>query len=297
MRKFYIILGVLFFSYNAFAQELNCKVVVNADKLTSANTQIFKTLETSINEFVNQNHWTDKIYKPQERIDCSMLITIQNQSGSNSYSGSIQVQSSRPVYNSIYTTPVFNFKDDNFNFNYTEFEPLRYDKNSFQSDLVSTLSYYVYLIIALDADTFAMYGGDPYYKICQNITDQIDNPNAKPGWKINANKLNRYLLLNKLTAPANKQFRRTLYNYHIKGLDAMADHKKTAKEHILKSIVDLKKIANNSLSTYVFRVLMDAKSDEIVQIFSDGPQMDTRNLVEVLNKISPTNAGKWAKIQ
>jgi hypothetical protein len=297
MRKFFIFFSVLFFALTSIAQELNCKVVVNADQLVGSNMQIFKTLETSVNEFINQRHWTDKVFKPQERIDCSMVITLVKQTGNNSYSGNIQIQSSRPVFNSIYTTPLFNYKDENLNFTYTEFEPLRFDVNTYQSDLVSTLSYYVYLILALDADSFSMYGGDAYYKICQKITDQVENPNAKKGWQSNTSKINRYQLLNKLTAPANKQYRRTLYSYHINGLDKMESDKKTAKDAILKSIIALKNIYNNSMSTYIFRVFMDAKADEIVQIFNGGPQVDTKNLVEILNKISPTNAGKWAKIK
>lgn len=296
MRKL-LFFSVLFLSLTSFGQELKCKVIVNADKLVGANPQIFKTLESSISEFINQRHWTDNEVKPQERIDCSMVLTLIQQTGNNTYTGNIQIQSSRPVFDAVYTTPLFNYKDDNLNITYTEFEPLRFDVNTFQSDLISTLSYYVYLILAIDADSFAEYGGDPYYKICRKITDQVENPNAKKGWQSNTNKINRYLLITKLMAPANKQYRRTLYNYHINGLDRMASDKKTAKEQISKAIIALKNIYNNSMSTYIFRVFMDAKSDEIVQIFSDGPQTDTRGLVEILNKISPTNAGKWAKIK
>lgn len=282
-------------SFNA--QELNCKVVVNADQVVGGNTQVFKTLENTLNEFVNQTKWTDKVFKTQERIECSMVLTIQSQTGNNTFSGSIQVQSSRPVYNSIYTTPVFNFRDENLIFKYTEFEPLLFDVNTYESELVSTISYYAYLILALDADTFKTYGGDEYYKSCQKITDQVENPNSKKGWQSNTNKINRYHLLNEIMAPANKQYRRTLYQYHINGLDRMSENKKSAKDKILSSLLDLNKINNNSLSSYIFRVFMDAKSDEIVQIFSDGPKVDTRDLISTLNKLSPTNAHKWEKIK
>jgi len=297
MNKFLLIFSILLFSNSFYAQELNCKVVVNADQIVGGNTQVFKTLETSINEFVNQTKWTDKVFKIQERIECSMILTIQSQMGNNSFTGNIQVQVSRPVYNSIYTTPIFNFRDENLNFSYTEFEPLLFDVNTYESELVSIISYYAYLIIALDADTFMMYGGENNYKTCQKITDQVANPNSKKGWQSNTNKINRYHLLNKIMAPANKQYRRTLYQYHINGLDQMSENKTTSKEKIKNTLVDLNKIYNNSMSSYIFRVFMDAKSDEIVEIFSDGPKSDSRDLISILNKISPTNAHKWEKIK
>ncbi len=297
MRKILVFFSVLFISYNLFSQELKCEVVVNANKVVGGNTQVFKTLESSISEFVNQTKWTDQEVKLQERIDCSIVITIQSQSGSNSFSGNIQVQSSRPVFNSVYTTPLFNFKDDNLNFTYTEFEPLLFEANTYESELVSVLSYYVYLILAIDADSFALFGGDKHYKVCQKITDQVENPNAKKGWQSNTSKINRYHLLNKIMAPANKEYRRTLYQYHINGLDRMAEDKKSGKETIFNTIIDLKKIYGNSMSSLIFRVFMDAKSDEIVKLFSDGPQTDIIELIEVLNRISPTNASKWAEIK
>lgn len=297
MNRIFIILIVLLFSNNFYSQELNCKVVVNADQVVGGNTQVFKTLETTINEFVNQTKWTDKVFKTQERIECSMVLTIQTQSGNNGFSGNIQVQSSRPVFNSIYTTPIFNYRDENLNFNYTEFEPLLFDANTYGSELVSIITYYVYLILAIDADSFAMYGGDSYYKLCQKISDQVENPNNKKGWKSNTNKINRYHLLNKIMVPANKEYRKTLYEYHINGLDQMSENKVDAKEEILNAIVNLNKIYNNSMSSYIFRVFMDAKSDEIVELFSDGPKMNIRNLIDILNRISPTNAHKWGKIK
>jgi hypothetical protein len=297
MHKIVVFLSLLFISNSLLSQELNCEVVVNADKIIGGNMQVFKTLESSINEFVNQTQWSDKVLKPQEKIDCSIVITIQQQSGSNSFSGSIQVQSSRPVYNSVYATPLFNYKDDNLNFTYTEFEPLRFDANTYESELVSTLTYYIYLLLAIDADSYALYGGNDYYNICQRIVDQVENSNSKKAWRSNSNKINRYHLLNKIVDPLYKEYRRTLYQYHINGLDRMAEDKDAAKNVILNSIIDLKKIYSNSLSSYIFRVFMDAKSDEIVEIFSDGPHVDTSNLINVLNRISPTNANKWVKIK
>jgi len=289
--------SLLFFSSYINAQELNCKVVVNADRLPDGSNQVYKTLEKSISEFINNTNWTDKDYKQHERIECSMILTILEQSGSDYFKGNIQVQSSRPVFNSIYTTPLFNYQDNSLNFSYTEFEPLRFDESQFQSDLVSILSYYVYLILAIDNDSFELNGGNDYYKSCQKITDQVENPNNKTGWKSDTNKINRYNLLKEIQARANRPYRELLYYYHLQGLDRMESEKNEAKETIFNGIMSLQKIYNNNMTSYVFRIFSDAKADEIVKIFSDGPNTDTRSLVALLNKISPTNANKWADIK
>lgn len=297
MYKLIIVFSLLFFTFSINAQELNCKVVVNADRLPDGSNQIFKTLEKSIEEFVNNTLWTDKTYNPQERVECSMILTILTQTGSSYFSGNIQVQSSRPVYNSIYTTPLFNYQDNNLNFSYIEHEPMRFDENIFQSDLISVLSYYAYLILAIDNDSFEKFGGDNFYKICQRITDQVEDPNSKLGWKSDTNKMNRYNLLKEIQARSNKEYRLALYDYHLNGLDKMESTKKEAKLVVLDAIMSLKNIYDNNMTSYILRIFMDAKADEIVQIFSDGPNMDVRDLVSTLNKISPTNATKWGEIK
>lgn len=296
MHKLIFVLSLLFLSISLNAQELNCKVIVNSDRLTDGNRQIFKTLESSLGEFINQTHWTDKTYEPQERIECSMIFTILKDEG-NAFQGNLQVQSTRPVYNSIYTTPLFNYQDNSSNFSYTEFEPLRFDENMYQSDLVSLVSYYVYLILAIDNDSFKLNGGDNYYKISQRIADQVENPNSKKGWESDTNKLNRYSLVREIQTRENKDYRKALYNYHLKGLDKMEANKKEGKNAVLEAVMSLKKVYSNNMTSYVLRVFMDAKADEIVQIFSDGPTVDTRELVSTLNRISATNANKWAKIK
>lgn len=297
MLKILLNISLYLFVFNVFSQELNCKVVVSAEKLSSSNTQIFKTLETSISDFMNQTKWTNKIFKKTEKIECSLLLTLLEQNGSNGFKGTIQVQSSRPVFNSAYATPVINYKDEDLAFSYQEFEPLQFDVNSYESDLVSTLSFFAYMIIGLDADTFALNGGDEYYNSCQKIIDQIDNLNDKNAWKTNTNKFNRYHLLNKLMSPAFRIFRQTLYNYHLTGMDKFSDDKNLSKDNIKSAIIALNSISSTTMGSQLVRFFMDAKSDEIVNIFSAGPSIDVDDLVDVLNRISPTSAQKWEKIK
>lgn len=297
MYKFLLSLLVITWTSTVLAQELSCKVIVSAEQVAGANPQIFKTMETTLNDFMNQTKWTNKTFGNNEKIECSVLFTLIEQTGNNVYSGTIQVQSSRPVYNSIYTTPILNYKDEDLTFSFNELEPLQFDVNSYQSELVSTLSYFAYLIIGLDADTFALNGGDEYFNTCQKIVDQVDNPNSKKAWKSNTNKFNRYQFLNKLISPSFKNYRNTLYQYHINGLDKMTDDSKTAKETIMSSLTELNTVFSMTMGAQLVRTFMDAKSDEIVDIFSSGPAMDTKNLISVLNRIAPTSAQKWEKIE
>ncbi len=297
MKKTIFLIVLLSLYLNLSAQELNCSVVVSTDKIVDADPKVFKTLERAIDEFVNQTKWTQKEFEPEERIECSIVLTLNEKTGSNFYSGSIQVQSSRPVFNSIYNTPVLNYKDDNLSFSYIEFEPLQYDVNAYQSELISTLSYFVYLIIGMDADTFDLNGGDEYFNICQNIMDQVDSPNDKKAWQSNTNKFNRFHLINKILSPTYDNFRSTYYNYHLKGMDGMADNQIEAKNNIKIAIMGLEKVAEITMGTQLSRIFMDAKADEITNIFTEGPQMDTDDLVQALYVIAPTMANKWEKIE
>lgn len=297
MNKILISFVVILLSWNMSAQELNCKVVVSAEQIVESNAQLFKTMETSISEFMNQTKWTSKTYAQNEKIECSVLLTLTAKQGNDGFTGSIQVQSSRPVYNSIYQTPVLNYKDDDLTFSYIEFQSLQFDVNSYQSDLISTLSYFAYLIIGLDADTFALNGGEEYYLNCQKIVDQVDNPNSKKAWKSNTNKFNRYHFVNKLLSPSFKTYRTSLYNYHLNGLDKMSENTKLAKESVKQSLLDLNSVSQIVMGTQIIRTFMDAKSDEIVDIFTGGDTMDTKDLVSALNKMAPTLATKWEKIK
>lgn len=295
MHKILQIVVFLFAVVQLNAQELNCSITVNADKIPGSNKQIFTTLENALNEFVNQKRWTSSNYKPQERIDCNLTITILEQSGGD-FKGHIQIQSSRPIFNSSYLTPVFNFKDDDFSFHYAEFEPLQFNENTFESNLVSVVSFYVYTILGFDADTFSLNGGTAHFTKAQDIVVQAQQ-SGYVGWNQNDGTGTRFNLIDNLLSPTYSLFRSTLYDYHLKGLDAMSQDKKKAKQKIANSIESLKSIFDMRPNAFLLRVFMDSKATEIVSIFSDGPNFDTFKLKEDLLKISPINAAKWNEIK
>ena len=285
----------IFFSYFSFAQVLNCKVSVNADLVDQTNSEIFETLERQLNEFVNATSWVDIRTEDYNKINCTMLITIKNYVN-NEFQANLQIQSSRPVFGSTYVTPLLNRKDDDFNFSYEEFESLNFNPNSTNTSLVSLICFYVFVILGVDADSFVLFGGDPYYEQARKIVD-LSQTNRFSGWKQSEKKTNRYWLIDQLTTNPFSLFRQAIYDYHSNGLDLMVNLPEVAKQTISKSISDLKSLSESRPSSLVVQLFFDTKSDEVVQIFSGGPSFETSQLREDLNRIAPFFSAKWAEIR
>lgn len=294
MRKIFSLLLVLLVGVLQ-AQELNCTVKVNAEKIGGTNQQVFKTLEKSLTDFVNKTNWTTQPYKPNERINCTMFINV-TEANAPQYSASIQVSSSRPAYNSTYSSPVFNYNDKDFSFDYTEFQNLTYNPTSFDNNLVSVVAYYCYMIIAMDADTFSLKGGDPYYALAQEVVNVAQTAGYK-GWSQNDGNQNRYFLVNDLFSETYGAYREAMYMYHFEGMDIMNKDPKTAKEKIKEAIAKLSEIHKVRPNSFLMRVFFDAKSDEIVSLFSGGPQVPITDLADNLGRISPLNSTKWAQLK
>lgn len=291
----WIITALLLVSYFGYSQELNCTVKVNYDQITAANVQIFKTLERSLGEFVNNTKWTTRNFTNKERIDCSMFITIQSYE-SNDFTCTLQIQSSRPVYNSTYGSPVFNFNDKEFNFRYLEFENFVYNPNSYDSNLIAVVAFYANIIIGLDADTFSSQGGTKFIESAANIANLAQSSGAA-GWTQTEKKQNRYYLVNDLLSNTFTPYREALYEYHFLGMDKMADKPKEAKENIVKAIQTVSKIHSVRPNAFITRIFFDAKADEIVAVFSGGPNVNVAELSETLNRVSPLNSAKWNAIK
>jgi hypothetical protein len=296
MRKTVLLFVLLFSILPLNSQELNCLVTVNSEQIAGSNKQVFNTLQTSLNEYLNQTKWTDRAVKTEERIDCAMTIIILSRDA-NTFTATLQIQSSRPVFGSSYASPVLNLKDNYFNFKYNEFDPLIYNRNSFDSNLISTIVFYVNVILGMDADTFKKYGGETHFKEAQNVMLQAQQSGLE-AWQNQVGKQNRFLLIDNLLSPNLMNFRTVLYDYHRKGLDAFSGNKSTAKQSIENTVLSLESIFNKTVSNYLIRLFFDAKADELLNVYSDGP--NTRNinrLSQVLRKISPNNSAKWKKIQ
>ncbi|MBT4917990.1 MAG: DUF4835 family protein [Flavobacteriaceae bacterium] len=295
MSKKIVLFFILFASLASSAQELNCTVSINAEQTGQPNNQIFRTLETQLTEFINTTSWTDKNYKNQEKIDCNMSIII-NSFDANIFNATIQIQASRPVYQSTYSSPIYNYNDKQFNFSYVEFQPLVFNINSFDSNLVSVIAFHVYTIIGLDSDTFELNGGEPYFSVAKQIVNTAATGGSK-GWKSTDGKQSRYSFNDALVSQVYKEFHSVMYNYHRLGMDKMHNSPKVAKLSISAAINTLKGINDRRPNSYLLRTFFDAKSNEIENIFSDGPAVNITSLVDNLNRIAPTKRANWSKIR
>jgi hypothetical protein len=276
------------------AQQLNCTVTLNTQKISNANQQVFKTLQTAISEFVNKTDWTGQTLSQKEKVNCSMFITLSAYN-SDQFVANIQVQSSRNIFNSSYSSPVLNLNDKDFTFTYNEFENLTYNPTSYSSNLVSVLSFYSYIIMGMDADTFMPFIGDRYFKEAVNIANQAQQGGNK-GWNQSDGPTSRYFLAYDLLSPTYADIRQSSFKYYS-GLDMMNQDLKKAKETIKGSLMGLAKLNETKPNCYLLRIFMDSKSDEIVSVFTGGPSVTISDMVESLNRTSPTNASKWQSLK
>lgn len=294
MRSVKIMIVFLFFALVGQGQELNCTITVNSDQVAQTNQQVFKTLERSLNDFVNRSKWTNRTYRENERVNAQMFITITEYE-SNRFKGTLQVQSSRPVFNTSYETPVFNYKDNQFNFEYIEFQPLIFNENVYESNLVSVISYYVYIILGLDADTFSLEGGTDHYRMAQKIVTQAQG-SSSTGWSQTTDR-SRFELVDNLLSNTYREYRIAMYNYHRKGLDILGDNNSTGKQVISGTMKLFETMMKRRPNAFLVTTFFDAKSDEIRNIFSDGPKVDVVQLKETLNNIAPLYSSTWNEIK
>ncbi|WP_103864621.1 DUF4835 family protein [Aquimarina sp. I32.4] len=293
MNKLFLVI-ILVIGVNLNAQEFNATVAVNAEQTGNPNLQVFKTLERSLTEFVNNTKWTTVDYRTEERINCSFFITISSYDNDN-FSATLQVQASRPVYESSYSTTIFNIKDKQFNFNYLEFQPLNYNPNSYESNLISVVAFYLYTILGIDADTFELNSGTPYYQEAKNIVGNAQSSNTA-GWAREQNP-NRFRLNDDLLSGTYEGYREAMYTYHRDGLDVMHNNIKQGKETIAEAMKSLEGMHDARPNSYIMRVFFDAKADEISNVFSGGPSVNIAETIQILNRVAPTYSKSWENIK
>ena len=294
MRNLFLLLTFLF-STVTFSQELNCTVNVIAEQTGNENNVVFKTLANQLTELINNTKWTRKSFGQQERINCSMVINVKSYNN-DLFSASLQVSSSRPIFNSTYSSPVYNYNDKDFNFQYLEFQNLVFNKNQFESNLISVLSFHVYMILGMDADSFELNGGDEYFKQAQTIAGYSQQLSGQ-GWKLEDGLQSRFSLINNIMSPSFKDLRTAMYKYHIDGLDIMSESAKEGKSKIIAVLEDLQKVHNVRPNSFLMRVFFDAKADEIMDILSGGPSVNITKATDILNRIAPMHSQKWRNIK
>ena len=279
----------------SFAQELNCSVSILSPQIQASDKTIFETLQTSIREFMNNRIWTNDKFLNQERIECSMIITISERSSVDDFKANIQIQSRRPVYKSSFNSPLFNHQDNDFNFKYIQDQVLEVDEANINSNLTAVLSYYAYLLIGLDYDSFSKEGGTPYYVKAQNI---VNNATRLPerGWKAFESSRNRYWIVENLLNSSFSPLRSTLYTYHRQGLDKMSDNALDGRTVITESIKELRRVFNDKPNSFLMQIFFNAKADEIVNIYSQAQADEKNQVVPILSLVDPANTLKYQAI-
>ena len=295
MQKILTIFIFIILSVNTFAQELNCQVSINSQQVEGADKRRFQTLQTAVYEFMNSRIWTNRKFKTEERIDCSVFITFNKSTSGEAYQGSIQIQSRRPIFNSSYNSPILNIKDDNFSFNWVEYDPLNFDINSYTNNLTSILAYYAYLIIGMDFDSFSSLGGTEYFNYAQTVVNNAQST-SYTGWKSFESDKNRYWFIENILNSRYKDFRGFTYKYHREGLDVMYDNASKGRVEALKAIKLLAKVHKVRPNLRVMKVLFDSKRDEFIGLFSGGQANEKTQARDVLIGIDPASAGKYQRM-
>lgn len=296
MTRNLILFLVFLYTTASFSQELRATVAINYEQVNNGNPQLFKNLEKQVTEFLNNTKWTENEVKETEKIECNFFINVTSY-GSNNFEATLQIQASRPVFNSTLSTPIVNINDKNFNFRFIEFENMIYDANSFTSNLVSVMAFYSNLIIGIDSDSFSKLGGSEYLNIASTIVTVAQSSGFK-GWsQSESGNNNRNFLISDMLSTTYEPYRVAMYLYHREGLDIMAENTKTGKEGVAKAIVTLSEIQKSRPNSLLVRTFFDTKADELVSIFAGGPKIDIGPIVENLNSISPLNSQKWNKIR
>lgn len=300
-RRFLYLIVVLLLVGNAYGQELKCNVTINYEAIQSANESTFEHLKQSITEFMNTTRWTSMTFAETEKIDCNMMIIVTSVSEDNLYTAELQVQSNRPVYGTTYTSPIINFRDKSFGFTYQDFDQILFDKSAFTGNLSAMLAYYAYLIIGFDCDSYARLGGTPYFQVCENICSMCQgasmNDTEQKGWKAFDSNRSRYALTNNLMDDAFKEYRAYSYTYHRLGLDEMSANVTNGRARIAQDIQVLQEANRARPATYIVGTFLDAKADELVNIFSKGTNEEKEKVYEVLTAIDPTRTDLYDKIK
>jgi hypothetical protein len=297
--KYCLLFSVLFYGQRVVSQELYCNVQISAQKIQGSNREVFLTMQKDVYEFMNNTVWTNLVVSYAERIDCNILINLTDQLSADEFRGTIQVQLRRPVFNTTYNTTMLNFVDNNFQFRYVEYQPLEFDPNVHRSNLVSVLAYYAYLIIGFDCDSFSPDGGTEFFQMAEKIVTNAQNA-PEPGWKPydGSRNRNRYWLVKNILNKEYEDVRQFIYDYHISGLDKMESRIGEARISIVESLRLLQDVFRQKPDPFMYylQIVLDAKSDELVNIFSEAFPEEKSRVVQILTEIDPANKTKYEKI-
>lgn len=297
MQKWVILLIGLLTAFSLKGQELQCRVQVRHNQIQGTQDQLYQSMQKDIYEFMNNRQWTEHVYANNERIECNIQINLTKRVGSDKFIGTVQVQSRRPVYNATYNTVMLNYKEkkNNFEFSYAEQQAIEFNENSHTGNLSSVLAFYAYIIIGMDYDSFGLKTGTPYFEKAQRIVSNAQNSNT-PGWQAYEDTKNRYWLANNLLDETYSGIRECNYEYHRKGLDMLAEQLTKGRANIAEALKKLREVHQRKPNSFIMQLFLDAKSDEIVKVFSGSYASEAKSVYNIMKSIDPSNADKYEKI-
>lgn len=297
MNAILVILLCIFSLTGSYAQELNAMISINTQKLEGTDKKVFQTLQQAMYEFINNRKWTNFTFKQEERIECTMMVTIDQRLSADEFRGTMNVVIRRPVLNSAYNSVLLNTVDKNIQFKYVEYQPLDYSDGTFTSNLTSILAYYSYTVLGFYLDSFSPSGGSAYFEKAQEVVNAAQNT-QDPGWKAFDSDKNRYWIVSNYLNPANSGLRDFAYRYHRLGLDQMYDKVDQSRTSVSEGVEILQKIYNAKPNLYALQLIFDAKRDELVNIYADQrvPPMEKTNITNILKEIDPANSSKYQVI-
>ena len=295
MKKFGILWMVLMMVFSLSAQDFQCQLSINSTAISGSNRNKFNTLQQELYKFVNDRKWCQYTLKTNERIECAIMIVLTGAQG-DTYTGEMNIQLQRPVFNTNYKSPVLNMKDNDIKFTYEEGTPLEYSENQNLSNLTSLIAYYLNIFLGLDFDTFSLNGGDPYFSLAQGVVNACQSA-TEQGWKSYENaRRNRYWLMENLSNPTYSKIHDFLYKYHRLGLDMMSESVDVGRASILDAIRDLQKVNSQKSNLYIVQVMVQAKADEIVNIFKEASTVEKTEVIRLMKQIDPANSAKYNAI-
>lgn len=289
-----LIIGILF-TAQIFAQEIYCDVQINTQQVEGTDKKVFETLRTALFEFINNRQWSSYNFSIEERIECTILLNVTARLSSDEFQADLNMALKRPIHNSAYNSTTLNYIDKDFKFTYVEYQPLEFIENSYTSNLTSVIAYYIYIFLGLDFDSFTLFGGTPSYEKAENIVNAAQS-SGESGWKSFESQKNRFWLVENLTNPSYQPIRKFMYEYHRLGLDVMYDDANKGRSTILKSLEHLEEIKDSWPNLFFLQLIIDAKNDEFINIFSEGSSTEKTRAMNILKKLDPANASRYDEI-
>ncbi len=290
-----VVIVVMAIFQNVIAQELNCQMSVTTRQVEGTDKQIYNTLQTALYDFVNNRRWSSYTFTIEERIECTMMINVTERVSTDEFKATLNVVLRRPVYKSSYNSVLLNLVDRDIQFKYVELQPLDFQDNAIVSELTAIIGYYAYIMIGLDFDSFSPNGGTPFFEKAQNLVN-LGQGSSYAGWKAYEGTKNRYWLAENLTNSSYGKLREFLYQYHRMGLDLMSENVEGGRAAITESLKLLQQAYRDKPGSYLFQLIMDAKRDEIINVYSGAPDNEKVIAVNMLKELDPSNSAKYQKI-